>query len=325
MIKKHLQIGLILVIILFIIPSTALVSGIGLSPAEMRVVDAVGSGVIGSIVLVNSEGESINFILQIQSPSELSTEEEHLRVICEDCHDTHQRHEIIDEICPNCDSNNLVIYERIPNNILQYLDLSGVDCELIKKENFYYTNEKFQQNGQCTVEILLDLPYKEDYSNKHWEAHITATTTSDINNIGMGVLAGVQMRLLLDVPNIKSSMITTTGINPMIFVYLIVISIVVLCLFFILKKGYLTKEKLKVSKKYKINSRKKKPSSFYLGKIGKYNNYKISPSNSKYKPKTIQKKVVNKTKPTFYKSKQKKHFSDIKKEIDKILKSNEKK
>ncbi len=325
MIKKHLQIWLILIIVLFIMPSTALVSGIGLSPAEMRVVDAIGSGVIGSVVLVNSESGSITFILQIQSPSELPTEEEHLRVICEDCHDTHQRYEIIDGICPNCGSTNLVIYERIPNNVLQYLDLSGVDCELIKKENFYYTNEKFQQNEQCTVEILLDLPYKNEYSNKHWEAHITATTTSDINNIGMGILAGVQMRLLLDVPTIKSSIATPAGINPMIFFYVIVISIVVLCLYFLLKKGYLTKEKLKVSKKFKISSSKKKPSSFYLGKIGKYNNYKISPSNKNFKPKTIKKKVVNKSKPTFHKSKQKKHFSDIKKEIDKILKSNEKK
>jgi hypothetical protein len=325
MIKKHLQIGIILFIITFIIPSTALVSGIGLSPAEMRVVDAVGSGVIGSIVLVNSEGESINFILQIQSPSESPSEEEHLRVICDDCHDTHQRYEIIDGICPNCGSKNLVIYERIPNNVLQYLDLNGVDCELIKKENIYYTNEKFKQNEQGTVEILLDLPYKEEYSNKHWEAHITATTTSDINNIGMGVLAGVQMRLLLDVPTIKSSAITPTGINPMIFFYVIVISMVILCLYFLLKKGYLTKENLKVSKKFKINSSKKKPSSFYLGKIGKYDNYKISPSYSKFKPKTIKKKVVNKTKPTFQKNEQKKHFSDIKNEIDKILKSNEKK
>jgi len=325
MIKKHLQKGLLLAIILFMIPSTVLVSGIGLSPAEMRVVDAIGSGVIGSIVLVNSESESINFILQIQSPSELPTEEEHLRVICEDCHDTHQRYEIIDGICPNCDSKNLVIYERIPNNVLQYLDLNGVDCELIEKENFYYTNEKFQSNEQCTVEILLDLPYKEEYSNKHWEAHVTATTSSDINNIGMGVLAGVQMRLLLDVPPVKSSIAAPAGINPMIFFYVIVISMVLLCLYYLLKKGYLTKENLKVSKKFRINSSKKKASSFYLGKIGKYNNFKISPSNRKYTPKTIKKKVVNKSKPTFHKSKQKKHFSDIKNEIDKILKSNENK
>jgi hypothetical protein len=321
--KKHLQISLI--IILFIIPSTAFVSGIGLSPAEMRVIDAVGSGVIGSIVLVNSEGESKNFILQIQSPSDLPTEEEHLRVICEDCHETHQRYEIINEICPNCDSENLVIYERIPDNVLQYLDLNGVDCELIKEENFYYTNEKFQPNEQCTVEILLNLPYKEEYSNKNWEAHITATTTSDIKNIGMGVLAGVQMRLLLDVPTIKSTIATSTGINPMMFVYVLIVSMVILCLYILLKKGYLTKDNLKVSKKYKINSSKKKPSSFYLGKIGKYNSFKISPSNKKYRPEKIKKKVVNKTKPTFQKSKQKEPFSDIKNEIDKILKSNEKK
>jgi hypothetical protein len=323
--KKHLQISLILTIIILIIPSTAFVSGIGLSPAEMRVIDAVGSGVIGSIVLVNSEGELKNFILQIQSPSELPTEEEHLRVICEDCYETHQRYEIINEICPNCDSENLVIYERIPDNILQYLDLNGVDCELIKKDNYYYTNEKFTQNEQCTVEILLDLPNKEEYSNKHWEAHITATTTSDINNIGMGVLAGVQMRLLLDVPTIKSSISTPAGINPMIFLYIIIFSIIILCLYLLIKRGYLTKENLRLSKKYKIKSSKKNPSTFYLGKIGNYNNYKVSPSNKSYKHKTVKKKSANKSKSTFIKSKQKKPFSDIKKEIDKILKINEKK
>lgn len=324
MIKKQLQIGLILVITIFIVPSTALVSGIGLSPAEMRVVDAIGSGVIGSIVLVNSESETINFILQIQSPSELTTEEEHLRVICENCHDAHQRYEIIDGICPICGSKNLVIYERIPNNVLQYLSLNGVDCELIKEENFYYSNEKFQQNEQCTVEILLDLPYKEEYSNKHWEAHITATTTSDVNNIGMGILAGVQMRLLLDIPTINPSITTPAGINQIMFFYVIVIFIFILCLYFLFKNGYLTKENLKISKKFKINGSKKK-SSFYLGKMAKYNNYKISPSKKNNKPRTINKKVVNKSKPTIRKTKQKKHFSDIKKEIDKILKSNDKK
>jgi hypothetical protein len=321
--KKHLQISLIIIIL--IIPSTAFVSGIGLSPAEMRVIDAVGSGVIGSIVLVNSESESKNFILQIQSPSDLPTEEEHLRVICEDCHETHQRYEIINEICPNCDSENLVIYERIPDNVLKYLDLNGVDCELIKKENYYYTNEKFTQNEQCTVEILLDLPYKEEYSNKHWEAHITATTTSDISNIGMGVLAGVQMRLLLDVPNIKSSISTPAGINPMIFLYIIIFSIIILCLYLLIKKGYLIKQNLSLSKKYKIKSSKKNPSTFYLGKIGDYDNYKASTSNKNYKPKKVKKKSANKSKSTFIKSKQKKPFSDIKKEIDKILKTNEKK
>jgi hypothetical protein len=139
----------------------------------------------------------------------------------------------------------------------------------------------------------------------------------------MGVLAGVQMRLLLDVPTIKSSFSTPAGINPMIFFCIIIFSIVILCLYFVLKKGYLTKENLRLSKKYKIKSSKKNPSTFYLGKIGKY--YKISPSNKSYKPKTVKKKSANKSKPTFIKSKQKKPFSDIKKEIDKILKINEKK
>jgi RNA polymerase subunit RPABC4/transcription elongation factor Spt4 len=325
MIKKHLQIGIILIIILFIMPSSVLVSGIGLSPAEMRVVDAVGSGVIGSLVIVNSESGTINFILQIQSPSESPNEEEHLRVVCEDCHDTHQKYETVDGICPNCGSKNLTMYERIPNNVLQYLDLRGVDCELIEEEDLYFTNEKFQYNEQCTVEILLDLPNKEEYSNKHWEVHITATTTSDISNLSMGVLAGVQMRLLLDVPPVKSSFVIPMRLNPMIFFYIIVISLVILCLYFLLKKGNLTKETSGSSKKFKIDSNEEKPSSFYIEESGKDNNYKISPSNSKNEPIIIKEKVVDTSKTTFSTSNQNEHFSDIIKEIDKILKSNEKK
>ena len=77
--KKHIILELMLVLTLIIYSTTA--SGIGLAPAEMRVTNAVGSGVIGSIILVNSESEPKHIVLQIQNPSEAPSQQKYLRVI----------------------------------------------------------------------------------------------------------------------------------------------------------------------------------------------------------------------------------------------------
>ena len=210
--KKHIILELMLVLTLIIYSTTA--SGIGLAPAEMRVTNAVGSGVIGSIILVNSESEPKHIVLQIQNPSEASSQQKYLRVICEDCHDTHQKHEIVDGRCPKCGSHDLTFYERAPDEVLNYISLRGKDCHLIKEGSIYVTREKYLPGEQCSVELLLDLPYKEEYSNKHWEAYVTVTTNSDITNPGMGVVAGIQMRLLLDVPTINSSFFSFGDVFP---------------------------------------------------------------------------------------------------------------
>ncbi len=233
--KKHIIVELMLMLTL-ITYSTTIVSGIGLAPAEMRVIDAVGSGVIGSIILVNSESEPKNIVLEIQSPPEASSQQKYLRVICEDCHDTHQRYEIVDGRCPKCGSHNLTFYERIPDEALNYISLRGKDCDLIKKGSVYVTREKYLPKEQCSVEILLDLPYKEEYSNKHWEAYVTVTTTSDITTPGMGVVAGVQMRLLLDVPTIKSSFFSFGETSSVMLGVIAVGLVVLLCLVYIYKK-----------------------------------------------------------------------------------------
>ena len=68
-------------------------------------------------IVVNSEEDSRNFILQIESPSAVPSEEEHLRVICDECHETYQRYEINDGICQVCNSTDLIVYDRIPENV----------------------------------------------------------------------------------------------------------------------------------------------------------------------------------------------------------------
>jgi hypothetical protein len=232
--KKHILLELMLVLTLIIYSTTA--SGIGLAPAEMRVNNAVGSGVIGSIILVNSESEPKHIVLQIQNPSDAPSQQKYLRVICEGCHDTHQKHEIVDGCCPKCGSHDLTFYERAPDEVLNYISLIGKDCHLIKEGSIYVTRDKYLPGEQCSVELLLDLPYKEEYSNKHWEAYVTVTTASDITNPGMGVVAGIQMRLLLDVPTINSSFFSFGEISPMILGAIAGGFVILLCLICIYKK-----------------------------------------------------------------------------------------
>ena len=98
--------------------------GGAISPAEIRAQNIIGSGVLGTMTLVNTVNESRNIVIEIQSPPELISEQQHLRVICENCHDTHQRYEIVNERCPKCDSSDLTVYERMPEDFsledLQY-------------------------------------------------------------------------------------------------------------------------------------------------------------------------------------------------------------
>lgn len=349
--KKHVVIEFMLVLSLFMLPSAILVSGIGLSPAEMRVVDAEGSGVIGNIVLVNTESEPKNIVLQIQSPPLASSEQKHLRVICEDCHDTHQRYEIIEGCCPRCGSHNLTFYERIPDEVLNYISLRGKDCNLIKKGSVYFTSEKYLPKEQCSVEILLDLLNKEEYSDKHWEAYVTVTTTSDITAPGMGVAAGVQMRLLLDVPTIKSSFFSFGEIPPIIFGYVAGGFIVVLCLVYIYRKISV----IKSTKDFKSRNKPKpikaeiehvreplfsslegvatadinqtgqeEPSSSFLGNVRNTITAETIQPNQEETPATYRGAVEDASTTDSIQPKHKKPCSDIEEEIDCFLKSHEK-
>jgi hypothetical protein len=203
--KKQISIVAGIIMTLMMTIFVPLVFGVGMYPAEMRVTNAVGTGVVGDIVCVNTDNESKYIVLKVEAPSNVSSELQHLRVICEDCHASLQRYMVANGTCPKCGSRNLTFYDVVPDEILDHITLRGKDCMLTRNGNVYTTVEQYPFKGQCNVEILLDLPPSEKYANKHREARITVTTTSDPNAGGVGVVAGVSMRLLLDVPVYNAS------------------------------------------------------------------------------------------------------------------------
>ncbi len=197
-----------LIVISTVLFFTCSAVGVGISPAEIRAQNIVGSVLLGTMTLFNTVNESRNMVIRIQSPSELISEQQHLRVICENCHDTHQRYEIINGNCPKCDSNDLIVYERIPDDVLKFLNLEGKDCTLIQNGSIYITEEKYSMREECNIEINIDLPSDPKYSNKHWEVHLSVTTTTNLSSADMGMTAGVQMRLLIDTAYINSNLLS---------------------------------------------------------------------------------------------------------------------
>lgn len=213
-------------VLTLLVPATV---GLGLAPSEMRVVDPYKSGVAGTIVLVNSDSGPRWIRLQIQIPSTRVSEKEHLRVICEDCHDTHQRYEVIpgyvpkeidgdlSGICPRCGSSRLTFFELPPESLLKNITLRGKDCTLIEEGNgIYKISEKLDYREEKRIEIIFDIPKKSEYSDKHYEIHIMTTSHTDESS-GFGIIPGIIMRLLIDTPEI-----TTKSIN----IYIMAIGII---------------------------------------------------------------------------------------------------
>jgi hypothetical protein len=239
--KKQVSIAAGIITTLMMTIFVPLVSGVGMYPAEMRVTNAAGTGVVGDIVCVNTDNESKYIVLKVEAPSNVSSELQHLRVFCEDCHASLQRHRVANGTCPECNSTNLIIYDVIPNEIADHITLRGKGCTLTRNGNVYTTVEQYPYKGQCNVEILLDLPPSEKYSNKHWEARVTITTTSDPNAGGVGVVAGVSMRLLLDVPPVKTSSISLGKDSTLMFGVIGGGVIGFLCIVYVLKRRHTKK------------------------------------------------------------------------------------
>lgn len=206
-----MSVFLLFLTLAFIVPPA---SALGLAPCEMRVENSYGSGVVGTMVLVNSDNEPRWIRLQIQIPSTRITEKKHLRVICEDCHDSHQRYEVIPDyvpeeidanlsgICPKCSSANLTFFELPPESVLKNITLGGRDCILISEgDGIYRISEKLDYREERNIGIIFNIPEKSEYSDRHYEVHVLATSYTD-DETGFGIIPGIIMRLLIDNPEI---------------------------------------------------------------------------------------------------------------------------
>lgn len=304
---------ILLIIISIFIFFTSSVVGLGVSPAEIRAQNIIDSGVLGTITIINTINESRYIMISIQSPSELVSEQQHLRVICENCHDTHQRYEIINGKCPKCNSSDLTTYERIPDDVLKYLSLEGTDCTLIKNGTIYVTKEQYSIGEKCNIKINIDLPSEPKYSDKNWEAHISVTTIKNLSSENMGMVAGVQIRLLIDTSNINPKLLSLPAdILILFFIALIMIIIFIFLIYIrrnaskILFNNFLSRNILK-HKKLKTNN--KNNLNYYLNKDKNFSSINNKPIEN-LKPLS---ESTNKIK------KDNKLFKKIEEEIDSYL------
>jgi len=211
--KVPMLILFVLVLVLFIPSATSL----GLAPCEMRISEVSGSGRIGTIVIVNSDDGPRWIKLQVMSPSTRTSEKKHMRVMCDDCHDSHQRYEVIQDykpkegletlhgICPRCHSSNLTFFETPTETILKSFRLEGKDCVLVDEGNgVYKISEKIDFRDEKHIDIFFNTPEGTEFMGKHYEIHILCTSHVSLPS-GMGIIPGIIMRLLIDTSPLVTS------------------------------------------------------------------------------------------------------------------------
>jgi len=233
MLKRTNKIGLMLIFCLVLILSSSSISlGLGLAPCEMRITNAQGSGVVGTLVVVNSDNDDRWITLQIMQPSTKISEKKFMHVICEDCHESHQRYEVIpnytptaDEgkltgICPICGSSNLTFFEPPPLAILNNISLRGKNCELIDEGNGKYRiNELLAYREERSIDIVFRMPRNDEYRGKHYEIHIMASSQPKEKQSGMGIIPGILMRVLIDTKQPDPVLLTMTDIDTKYLIY----------------------------------------------------------------------------------------------------------
>jgi len=188
----------ILILFSFFAPN---VFGIGLSPPQLRLMEApMGEDLkVASVVITNTNTEPDHIVLQISC---LDRSRGHkLRVICNGCsRDVGiQRGDLIDGACPFCASKDLVIYDFPPDNILDNITLKCASHPLEKKgSRQYYTVDELQPGETIEVDIYISIPNSEPYYDKHWEARIMATSVDSVEGAGEFIVYGVEAKFLID-------------------------------------------------------------------------------------------------------------------------------
>jgi hypothetical protein len=185
--------------------ATPLACAFGISPAEIHATNAAGIGPIGDIVFINTDHIAKYLILTIETPANTTAEQQNLRVTCNTCHASLTRAQTTTGTCPKCGSTDLTYYNPLPPRLLTTLTLQGTDGILTSDGTTYVTTDLYPPGTAIQAHLYLNLPFKPQVANKHWEAYITYTT-SDYPSLGAdGITAGVTMRVLLDTPQAYTS------------------------------------------------------------------------------------------------------------------------
>ena len=313
MLKETSRVGLVLTLLLVLTLCSPICLGLGLAPCEMRITNAQGSGVVGTLVVVNSDNDDRWITLQILKPSTKVSEKSFMRVICEGCHDSHQRYEVIpnytptvDEgkltgVCPICGSSNLTFFEQPPLTILNNISLRGKNCVLINEGNGkYMINELLAYREERSIDIVFRMPRNTEYKGKHYEIHIMAASQPKEKQPGMGIVPGILMRVLIDTKP-DNTVNLLTGFNTEYLTYIGLGLIGVIGGFFVIKKNKdRWKQKQKARKHIKFPSQ---PDTRWKLESGGHVN------GSVYEPRVIENK----------KTTEKETVDEIRKHLDNIL------
>lgn len=191
-----------LVLCMLLVHGVSVVSGIGLSPPQLRLENApMGEQrAVASLIVSNTDSEPVYMILKISSLER--TRESKLRVICTACRREIgiQRGDLVDGACPFCDATGdaLIFYDFPPDDVLRNITLSSVDCPLEPYAGMYKTVEKVPVGRAIKVDITVSVPAQREYYGKHWEVRVMASSVRELDELSGFIIYGAEAKFLVD-------------------------------------------------------------------------------------------------------------------------------
>lgn len=183
------------------------VVGIGLSPPQLRVIDAP-MGVdarVCALRITNTDKDACYIIFKIGCLE--SDRLNKLRVICNGCHREIgiQRGDLVNGTCPFCGSDDLIFYDIPSDEILNGINLSCYEYPLVfdNVSGTYHTVDKLPSGGVMDIDISVFVPDEPSYYDKHWEARIMATSVENLSRDSF-LVYGVENKFLLDTPELPN-------------------------------------------------------------------------------------------------------------------------
>jgi len=222
--KKWMLIAICLVILM------PYASGrMGFGPSEVFCSNQINTDVIGEATLINDEPYPQYGIFSLFIPytyignfNIVESEIGHTRVICDNCDESFQRHEVItnyaygdvlDGNCPKC-GGHLTFFDPLPRDEYDCFSIRGYEnFTLVPLENQMYptwiTQEKISSHGACRISIVYDSSdsYVKENKNKHWEMHLRGSSQEEktsgfmVGGVDLRVLISFKFPLYIDTPS----------------------------------------------------------------------------------------------------------------------------
>jgi hypothetical protein len=211
--KKLWRIIVIGLMINLFIPCVAALTGFG--PSEIYTDNHTMA--IGKATLINGDDYDQYGIFKLFIPyvnkdtfQIVESEVIHARVICPNCGESCQRHNIYNYdygdpllgLCEKC-GYALRFYTPVPRDELEYFSLEGagnfilipVDGEPLT----WITDRQITAGGACTVNVVYNPSesYIKENMNQHWEMHLRGSTRTDKSGSTSFMIGGIDIRVLI--------------------------------------------------------------------------------------------------------------------------------